>query len=104
MRHASFLVAFAIGVGACRQTPMASLAECEHLRDRYIDLQLSSLRAARLMTSEDRANLRGRLAIEDLSSPLAAKLDARCMSSVTQGGYACAVRAETLDTWLHCVQ
>jgi hypothetical protein len=102
MRHALILVA--VGIGACRQAPMASLAQCEHLRNRYIDLQLSGLSSAPRMTSEARAMLRGRLAVDDLSGPDAPKLDGRCPSVVTELGFRCAVAAETLGDWKNCLR
>jgi hypothetical protein len=83
---------------------MASAAECEHLRDRYIDLELSALPAARSMSSEDRAALRGRLATEALTGPWARKLDDRCEASVSEAAFACAVAAPTLAEWEGCLQ
>jgi hypothetical protein len=83
---------------------MASRAQCERLRDRYIDLQLSSSVAARTMTSEARASLRGQLALEVLSSPFAAKLDSRCPREVSETAYRCAAGANTIAAWEQCVR
>jgi hypothetical protein len=83
---------------------MASRAQCELLRDRYIDLELSGQQAARAMTAEARAALRGQLAVEALSGPQAARLDKRCESRVAEASYKCAVAATTLAAWQRCLE
>ena len=89
---------------SCRGTPRASRAQCERLRDRYIDLELSSQTAAGAMTPETRAFLRGRLAMDALSGPQAAKIDERCEARVSEAAYKCAVNASTLTAWQRCLE
>ena len=83
---------------------MASRAQCDKLRDRYIDLELSSLPAARAMTPEARAALRGDLAVQALSGPEASRLDERCEARVSESRYKCAVVAATLEAWHQCLE
>jgi len=92
------------GGAACREPPLASRAQCELLRDRYVDLELSAQQAARAMTTEARAALRGQLALEALSGPQAARMDKRCESQVTEAAYKCAVAASTLAAWQRCLE
>ncbi len=82
---------------------MASRAQCELLRDRYVDLELSRSPEARSLTPEGRASLRGRLALEAIAGPQAARF-ARCESQVTESAYKCAVTASTVEAWQQCLQ
>jgi hypothetical protein len=89
---------------SCSNERTASRAQCERLRDRYLDLELSSEPDARAMTPEARAAWRGRLAVEALSGPFAAKMDQRCEAQVSEAAYKCAVAASTLATWRRCLE
>jgi hypothetical protein len=98
------LFALAALCGSCHDKTMASRAQCERMRDRYIDLVLSVSAAAPSMTSEQRARFRGQIATESLTGPYADRLDARCEKTVTQAAFTCAVQAPTLDAWQRCFQ
>jgi hypothetical protein len=89
---------------SCKGADLASRAECERLRDRYIDLELSSRAAARVLTPEARAALRGQLALEVLSGSQRQHIDRPCETGVTQAEYKCAVAALTLDAWNRCFE
>jgi hypothetical protein len=67
-------------------------------------LELSSDPSARTLTVEGRAALRGRLAVEALGGPQAAKLGSRCEEQVTEAAYKCAVGANTLAAWQGCLE
>jgi hypothetical protein len=104
MRHPWVPFVLVACVSSCARERMASRAQCDKLRDRYIDLQLSSLPAARAMTPEARAALRGKLALEALLGPQAARLDERCEARVSEARYKCAVAAVTLEVWQTCME
>jgi hypothetical protein len=89
---------------SCNRAPTASQAQCELLRDRFVGLELSSDPTARALTPGARADLRGRLAVEALEGPHAAKLDSRCEAQVTETAYKCAVAASTLAAWEQCFE
>ncbi|MGH7293665.1 MAG: hypothetical protein ACRELB_01970 [Polyangiaceae bacterium] len=97
------LAAVALG-SACKERPMASTAECEHLLDRYIDLRLSEDPAASRLTTEDRSRLRGKLAVDVLAEPHAKRVKSACQAEVTQAEFDCAVKAPTARAWNDCFQ
>jgi len=98
------LVLAAVCGVSCNRAPRASRAQCELLRDRFVGLELSSDPTARALTPGERANLRGRLAVEALEGPHAAQLDGRCESQVTETAYKCAAGASTLAAWERCLE
>jgi hypothetical protein len=83
---------------------MASAAQCERLLDRYIDLKLSEDSAAPRMTTEDRARLRGKIALEVLSDSDVKQVKNQCQTQVTEGEYDCAVKASTSQAWNDCIE
>jgi hypothetical protein len=97
-------VLFAIGAMACKEGGMASPAQCEKLLDRFIDLKLSEDVHARTMTSEDRAALRGRIAMEVLSDSDVQQVKTQCQTEVTETEYKCAIAAPTPRAWNDCIQ
>jgi hypothetical protein len=103
-RRMGALVFGALCGASCKEVPLASRAQCELLRDRYLDLELSSAPEARALTPEGRALLRGRLAIEALSGPQAQIFDVRCELHVTETAYKCGVAASTLGAWRRCLE
>jgi hypothetical protein len=103
-RRGGVLVWMTLCGASCKEAPLASRAQCELLRDRYVDLELSSAPEARAMTPEGRAALRGRLAVEALSGPQAPIFDVRCELHVAETAYTCGVAASTLDAWRRCLE
>lgn len=101
---ASLLACALVAGGACDKTKMASTAQCERIRDRYVDLRLSEDPAAARMTTEDRAYFRGKLAAQVLSEPDVAKVNERCLAAVTEAEYDCAVKAPTAKAWNDCIR
>lgn len=97
-------VLFAIAGVACSKVPMASPAQCEKLLDRFIDLKLSEDPRARTMTSEDRAALRGKIAIEVLTDSDVQQVKTQCQTEVTEAEYKCAIAAPTSRVWNDCIQ
>jgi hypothetical protein len=89
---------------ACRSSPMASPAQCERLLDRFIDLKLSEDPRARTMSSEDRARLRGQIALEVQSDGDVRQVRDQCRTEVTEAEFECAVRAQTSAAWNDCIQ
>jgi hypothetical protein len=89
---------------ACKEVKMASPAQCERLLDRFIDLKLSEDASARTMTSEDRAALRGRIAIGALSDSDVQQVKTQCQTEVTETEYKCAIAAPTSRVWNDCIQ
>ena len=83
---------------------MASIAQCERLVNEYVDLELSEDARARSMTSEDRAALRGRLAVDSRRDPVVHRLATRCESDVTEDAFRCAVAARTAKAWNDCLR
>jgi len=83
---------------------MASAAQCERLLNEYVDLELSEDARARSMTSEERAALRGRLAVESRRDPTVRRVATRCQSEVTEDAFKCAVAARTSKAWSDCVR
>jgi len=83
---------------------MASPAQCEKLLDRFIDLKLSENVRARTMTSEDRAALRGKIAMEVLSDSDVQQVKTQCQTEVTEAEYKCAIAAPTPRAWNDCIQ
>jgi hypothetical protein len=83
---------------------MASLAECDRLLERYIDLKLSENPTAPRLSTEERSRLRGRIALEVLSDSDVEQVKNQCQTRVTQGEYSCAVKASTSRAWNDCIQ
>jgi hypothetical protein len=107
MRRAGPLLLVALAVvafAACKPRPMASAAQCEHLLNRYIDLKLSEDPAAARMTTEDRAHLRGKIAMDVLSDSDVQQVRNQCQTEVTAGEYDCAVKAPTAKAWNDCIE
>jgi len=77
---------------SCKQAPLASRAQCELLRDRYVDLELSSAPEARAMTPEGRAALRF-----SLDLPGATLLGAAAVLWICAGLYAARSVRESSD-------
>jgi len=97
-------VSFALASVACKHVQMASPAQCERLLDRLIDLKLSEDERATAMTSEARAVLRGRIALEVLSDSDVQQVKTRCQTEVTETEYKCAIAAPTSRGWNDCIQ
>jgi len=97
------LVAVA-ALAACKSTPMASTAQCEHLLDHFIDLKLTEDAAARAMTDVERARHRGQIALDVLSDPDVKQVKYQCQTEVTAAEYECAVKARTSREWNDCIQ
>jgi hypothetical protein len=89
---------------ACKRPDMASTAQCEKLLDRFIDLKLSEDPRARTMTSEDRARLRGQIALQVLSDADVQQVKNQCVTQVTEQEYQCAIAAPTSKAWNDCIQ
>ncbi|MGD0525329.1 MAG: hypothetical protein ABSE49_09310 [Polyangiaceae bacterium] len=89
---------------ACRSRPMASAAQCEHLLNRYIDLKLSEDPAAARMSTEDRAHLKGKIAMDVLSDSDVQQVKNQCQTEVTVAEYDCAVKAPTAKAWNDCIE
>jgi hypothetical protein len=100
----SAYVVLAMWGSSCKEVRMASPAQCERLLDRFIDLRLSEDGRARTMTSEDRAALRGKIAIEALSDSDVQQVKAQCQTEVTETEYKCAIAAPTSRAWNDCIQ
>jgi hypothetical protein len=103
-QHARWALFVAIAFCDCNGPELASRAQCELLRDRFVSLELSSDPSARALTPEGRAALRGRLAVEALTGPQAAKLGSRCEEQVTAAAYKCAAGANTIAAWRGCLE
>jgi hypothetical protein len=100
----SCLVAGALLVAACKTQAMASPAQCEKLLERFIDLKLSEDPRARPMSTEDRATLRGKIALEVQSDSDVRQVKDQCEAEVTEAEYSCAVSARTSKAWNDCIQ
>jgi hypothetical protein len=83
---------------------MASPAQCEKLLDRFIDLKLSEDTRAPTMTSEDRAQLRARIAAQVQSDSDVQQVKNQCETEVTEAEYKCAIAAPTSKAWNDCIQ
>jgi hypothetical protein len=97
------LCALLFGV-ACKRPEMASAAQCEKLLDRFIDLKLSEDPRAPTMTSEDRAHLRGQIAMQVQSDSDVQQVKQQCETQVTEAEYRCAIQAPTSKAWNDCIQ
>jgi hypothetical protein len=105
VRPAACLLALSLLTAvACKPRPMASAAQCERLLDRYIDLRLSEDPTAPRLTTEDRARLRGKLAMDVLSDPDVKQVKTQCQTEVTVTEYECAVKASTAKAWNDCIE
>lgn len=98
------VLAAALAAAACKETPMASPAQCERLLDRFIDLKLSEDPRAKLMTDVDRAHLRAQIAVDVLADSDVQQVKNQCTNEVTAAEYACAVKAPTSKAWNDCIQ
>ncbi|HEY3821252.1 MAG TPA: hypothetical protein VGL81_29000 [Polyangiaceae bacterium] len=94
----------ALAAVGCKGRPMASAAQCEHLLNRYIDLKLSEDPAAPRLSTEDRAHLRGKIAMDVLSDSDVQQVKDRCTTDVTIAEFDCAVKAPTTKAWNDCIQ
>jgi len=104
VRPGLVLAAALAALAACKSTPMASPAQCEHLLDHYIDLKLSEDKAARAMTDVERARHRGQIALDVLTDPDVQQVKSQCQAEVTAAEYECAVKAQTSRQWNDCIQ
>jgi hypothetical protein len=104
MRRAGLLLLFGLAAASCKGRPMASAAQCERILDRYIDLRLSEDPTVLRMSTEDRANYKGKLALDVLSEPDAKQVKEQCQTEVTVAEYDCAVKAPTAKAWNDCIQ
>jgi hypothetical protein len=98
------LVAAGLAVVACRSRTMASSAQCEKLLNRYIDLRLSEDPTAAHLSTEDRAHLKGRIAMDVLSDSDVQQVKNQCLTEVTVAEYDCAVKAPTSRAWNDCIE
>jgi len=104
MRRAAGLLLLGAALAACKPSSMASAAQCERLLDRYIDLKLSEDPTAPRLSTEDRARLRGRIAMDVLSDSDVKQVKSQCLTEVTAAEYDCAVKATTSRAWNDCIQ
>jgi hypothetical protein len=104
MGRLAFLLLAAWVAAGCKGRPMASAAQCERLLDRYIDLELSEDPTAPRLGTEERARLRGRIALRVLSDPDVKQIKSQCQTEVTEGEYDCAVKASTARAWNDCIE
>jgi hypothetical protein len=100
----SAFVMLALSGASCKGASMASPAQCEKLLDRFIDLKFSEDPRARTMTSEERAVLRGKIAMEVLSDSDVQQVKTQCQTEVTESEYKCAIAAPTSKVWNDCIQ
>lgn len=89
---------------SCRRVEMASPAQCERLLNRYIDLKLGEDPTASAMTSEARATLRAKIAIDVLSDSDVHQVRTQCESEVTEAEFTCAIAAQTSKVWNDCIE
>ena len=93
-----------VAIVACKARPMASTAQCEKLLNRYIDLKLSEDPTAPRMSTEDRAHLRAKIAMDVLSDSDVQQVKNTCLTEVTVPEYDCAVKAPTSKAWNDCIE
>jgi hypothetical protein len=93
-----------VALGACGRTEMASLAQCEKLLDRFIDLKISEDPRASSMSSEERATLRGKIAGEVSSDSDVQQVKTQCQTEVRATEYRCAIAAATSKAWNDCIE
>jgi hypothetical protein len=93
-----------VAVVACKSAPMASAAQCERLLNRYIDLKLSEDPTASRLSTEDRAHLRGKIAMDVLTDSDVLQVKNQCLTEVTVAEYDCAVKAPSSRAWNDCIQ
>ena len=94
----------AVAFVACKPRPMASAAQCERLLNRYIDLKLSEDPVAPRLSTEDRAHLKGKIAMDVLSDSDVQQVKNQCLTEVTVAEYDCAVKAPTSKAWNDCIE
>jgi len=98
------LVLVALLLVGCKTQAMASPAQCEKLLERFIDLKLSEDPRARTMSAEERATLRGKIALEIQGDSDVRQVKDQCEAEVTEAEYACAVATRTSRAWNDCIQ
>jgi hypothetical protein len=91
-------------LGACKAADMASQAQCDKLLDHFIDMKLSEDPRAPKMTSEQRASLRGQIALDVDSDSDVQQVKNQCLTEVTAAEYKCAIEAKTSRAWNDCIQ
>ncbi len=89
---------------ACKGTEMASQAQCDKLLEHFIDMRLSEDPHAPKMTSEERAALRGKIALDVESDSDVKQVKNQCVTEVTAAEYKCAIEAKTSRSWNDCIQ
>jgi hypothetical protein len=104
MRRAGPLLFLGLAIAACNSRPMASAAQCEHLLNRYIDLKLSEDPTAPRLSPEDRAKLRGKIAVDVLSDSDVRQVKNQCQTEVTVAEFDCAVKAPSSKAWNDCIE
>jgi hypothetical protein len=104
LRPLLFVTLAGVALGGCPSRPMASAAQCEHLLNRYIDLKLSEDPSAARMSTEDRAHLKGKIALDVLSDSDVQQVKNQCQTEVTVAEYDCAVKAATAKAWNDCIE
>jgi hypothetical protein len=105
-RDAGLLLLGVAGLAAvaCQGRPMASAAQCERLLNRYIDLKLSEDPTATRLSTEDRAHLKGKIAMDVQSDSDVQQVRNQCLTEVTVAEYDCAVKATTSRAWNDCIE
>jgi hypothetical protein len=98
------LLLLGLALVGCKERPMASAAQCERLLNRYIDLKLSEDPTAPRLSTEDRAYLRGRIAMEVMSDSDVQQVKNQCTTEVTVGEFDCAVKAASSKAWNACIE
>jgi hypothetical protein len=104
MRRAVCLLSWTLLATGCHSRTMASAAQCERLLDRYIDLKLSEDPAAPRLSTEERAHLRAKIAMDVLSDSDVKQVKYQCQTEVTAAEYDCAVKAPTSKAWNDCIE
>jgi hypothetical protein len=102
---ASLLVGIALALpGGCKAADMASQAQCDKLLDHFIDMKLSEDPRAPKMNPEERAKLRGQIALDVGSDSDVQQVKNQCLTEVTAAEYKCAIEAKTSRVWNDCIQ
>ena len=103
-RHALLAGLALLSAAGCKKTEMASQAQCDKLLEHFIDMKLSEDPRAPKMTSEDRAALRGKIALGVESDSDVQQVKNQCVTEVTASEYKCAIEAKTSRAWNDCIQ
>lgn len=104
VRNASVHSVFCVALIACAHRPKASAAQCERAVDRYGDLALSEDPRAPKMSTEQRARLRGAIALGISAEPDVRRVKTRCQADLTEDAYRCAMAAQTTAAWRGCIE